>query len=162
MSLEALNVFHNNPNGLFLIIEGGAIDWAAHANQKGRVIEEEIDFNQAVESVNTWVEKNSNWGETLLIVTGDHETGYITGPGSDLTWKLLVNNGAGNVPEMEWHSDNHTNSLIPFYAQGTCAQLYALFEQHCDSVHGRYIDNTDLPKLIFSVGSPLLSLHKCT
>jgi alkaline phosphatase len=151
MSLGALNVLHNSPNGLFLMIEGGAVDWTAHANQKGRLIEEEIDFNQAVEAVNKWVEKNSNWGETLLIVTGDHETGYITGPGSDPTWKPLVNDGAGNVPGMEWHSDEHTNRLIPFYAQGAWAQLYVLCARHCDSIHGRYIDNTDMPKLIFSI-----------
>ena len=151
MSLGALNVLDSNSNGLFLMIEGGAVDWAAHANQKGRIIEEEIDFNQAVEAVNTWVEKNSNWGETLLIVTGDHETGYITGPGSDPTWKPLVNDGAGNVPGMEWHSYEHTNSIIPFYAQGAWAQLYVLCARHCDSIHGRYIDNTDMPKLILSM-----------
>ncbi len=151
MALGALNVLHNNPDGLILMIEGGAVDWAAHANQKGRLIEEEIEFNQAVEAVNTWVEQNSNWGETLLIVTGDHETGYITGSGSDPAWKPLVNYGAGNVPGMEWHSDEHTNSLIPFYAQGAWAQLYALRTRHYDRVHGRYIDNTDLPKLILSI-----------
>ncbi len=83
------------------MVEGGAVDWAAHANQSGRVIEEEIDFNHSVEAVVEWVEKNSNWGETLVIVTGDHETGYLTGPGSDPAWMPLVNNGAGYLPGME-------------------------------------------------------------
>ena len=46
------------------------------------MIEEAIEFERAVEAVLDWVQTNSNWGETLLIVTGDHETGYLTGPGS--------------------------------------------------------------------------------
>ena len=82
MSLAALNVLDNDPDGLYLMIEGGAVDWAAHANQSGRMIEEAIEFERAVEAVLDWVQTNSNWGETLLIVTGDHETGYLTGPDS--------------------------------------------------------------------------------
>ena len=122
MSPAALNVLDDNPNGFFLMIEGGAVDWAAHANQAGRTIEEEIDFNQAVEAVVDWVETNSNWDETLLIVTGDHETGYLLGPGSGPgtppVFNPVVNNGAGVVPGVQWGSGNHTNQLIPFFAKG--------------------------------------------
>jgi alkaline phosphatase len=135
MTIAALNVLDNNPNGLFLMVEGGAVDWAGHGNSPARVIEEEIDFNRSVEAVVDWVHRNSNWNETLLIVTGDHETGYLTGPGSgpddddptDLTpptWNPIVNNGTGNLPGMEWHSGNHTNSLIPFFAKGVGSELF--------------------------------------
>jgi alkaline phosphatase len=82
MSQVALNVLDNNRDGFFLMIEGGAVDWAGHDNQSGRLIEEEIDFNRAVEAVAAWIEKNSSWDDTLLIVTADHETGYLNGPGS--------------------------------------------------------------------------------
>ncbi len=82
ISRAALNILDEDPDGFFLIIEGGAVDWAAHDNQSGRMIEELIDFNQAVQSAVDWVNTHSNWAETLIIVTADHETGYLTGPGS--------------------------------------------------------------------------------
>lgn len=151
MTEGALNVLDNNENGFFLMIEGGAIDWAGHANQGGRVIEEEADFNKAVEAVNEWVKKNSNWGETLLIVTGDHETGYLTGPDSDPDWTSIINNGAGNMPGMEWHSTNHTNSLIPLFAKGDSARLLMDYADQTDPVRGTYLDNTEIAKLIQEV-----------
>jgi alkaline phosphatase len=43
MSMAALNVIDDDPDGLFLIIEGGEIDWSAHDNLSGRMIEEHID-----------------------------------------------------------------------------------------------------------------------
>lgn len=70
------------PEGFFLMAEGGAIDWAAHENAFGRLIEEQHDFDLAIEAVAAWVEKNSSWDDTLLIITADHETGYLCGPNS--------------------------------------------------------------------------------
>jgi len=151
MAQGALNVLDDDPDGLFLMIEGGAVDWAAHSNQSGRMIEEEIDFNQAVEAVVKWVKKKSNWRETLLIVTGDHETGYLTGPGSNPQWKPLTNNGKGKMPGMEWHSGGHTNSLIPYYADGNAARLFQSYATLRDPVRGRYLDNTSIAKVIFEV-----------
>ncbi len=78
----ALNVLDDNPKGFFLMVEGGAIDWAGHSNLSGRLIEEEGDFLDAVSAVIEWVDTQSSWNDTLLIVTGDHETGYLTGAGS--------------------------------------------------------------------------------
>ncbi|MFA7484947.1 MAG: alkaline phosphatase, partial [Phycisphaerae bacterium] len=65
MTKAALNVLGSNPNGFFLMVEGGAVDWAGHNNQSGRMIEEQVDFNKAVEAVIYWVGANSNWEETL-------------------------------------------------------------------------------------------------
>jgi alkaline phosphatase len=156
MARAALNILDENPNGLLLIVEGGAIDWASHSNRSGRVIEEEIDFNRTVEAVVKWVSRNSNWGETLVIVTGDHETGYLAGPDSGVGlhssfWKALINNGIGNLPGMEWHSRSHTNSLIPLYAKGCGAQLFKWSVNGHDPVRGYYIDNTDIAKVIFEL-----------
>ncbi len=149
MTKGALNVLDNDPDGFFLMIEGGAVDWAAHDNEAGRTIEESIDFNRAVEAVVKWVNAHSNWGETLLIVTSDHETGYLTGPGSDPAWRPLVNNGAGNLPGMEWHSGDHTNSLVPIYAKGDAGRLLRRYADQTDPVRGRYIDNTEVGLLCF-------------
>ena len=118
------------------------------------MIEEQIDFERAVEAAVLWVERNSNWGETLLIVTGDHETGYLTGPGSDPTWEPIVNNGAGNLPGMEWHSASHTNSLIAVFAKGDAARWIRRYADEDDPVRGPYVDNTEVAEVIFQAMEP--------
>ncbi|HLE16388.1 MAG TPA: alkaline phosphatase [Anaerolineales bacterium] len=151
MTKAALNILDDDPDGLFLMIEGGAVDWAAHSNQSGRTIEEQIDFDQAVEAVMEWVHTNSNWGETLLIVTGDHETGYLLGPGSNPTWEPIVNNGQGVLPGMQWNSPNHTNSLLPFFAKSDDARWFRGYATLTDPVRGKYLDNTSIAQVIFNV-----------
>lgn len=153
MTQAALNVLDNDPDGFMLMIEGGAVDWAAHANQSGRLIEEQIDFNHSVEAVIEWVQKNSNWAETLLIITADHETGYLTGP-MDLANPInvpVVNNGAGVLPGMQWNFGDHTNQLVPFYAKGSGATSFKLAADAIDPVRGAYLDNTDIARIIFEL-----------
>lgn len=154
MTIAALNILDDDPDGLFLMVDGGAIDWASHGNQSGRMIEEQIDFERSVEAVNEWVRKNSNWGETLLIVTGGHETGYLTGPGSDPTWEPIVNNGAGNLPGMEWHHNGHTNSLTVLSAKGNAGRLFHEYINGKDLERGPYVDNTSIADLIFYTMNP--------
>jgi alkaline phosphatase len=156
MTLAALNVLDDDPNGFFIMVEGGAVDWAAHASQSGRLIEEMNGFNKAVEAAIWWVNTKSNWNDTLVIVTADHETGYLTGPGSGPTdkgpvWNLLVNNGYSNLPGMEWHSGTHTNSLVPFFAKGRGAEQFRKTLDGKDPIRGRYIDNTDIANTIFAL-----------
>ncbi len=117
------------------------------------MIEEEIDFSNAVQAVVDWVEMNSDWSETLLIVTGDHETGYLTGPdsGPGPEWKPIVNNGAGNLPGMEWHSGSHTNSLLPFFANGVVSDIFFSYADEVDPVRGAYIDNIELAQAVFEL-----------
>lgn len=154
MTKAALNILDDDPDGLFLMIEGGAVDWASHANQSGRMIEEHIDFDNSVLAVVDWVAANSNWGETLVIVTSDHETGYLTGPGSDPSWMPLVNNGLGVLPGMEWHSGDHTNSLVPFYAKGDSSRVFKYLANEYDPVYGHYLDNTELAAGVLWVMEP--------
>ena len=162
MSKAAINILDNDPDGFFLMIEGGAVDWASHDSHSGRMIEERIDFDNAIDFVVNWVEQNSSWQETMLIITGDHETGYLTGPGSgddDLldeggisaVWTPLVNNGKGQVPDMKWHSEGHTNQLIPFYAIGAGSEYFHDYAVGIDPVRGKYIDNADIGEVILSL-----------
>jgi alkaline phosphatase len=156
MTTAALNVLDNDEDGFVLMIEGGAVDWAGHANQTGRLVEEQVDFVKSYEAVNEWVRENSNWGETLLIVTGDHETGYLTGPGSGEfdggpIWTPIVNNGLARQPGVQWNSGDHTNSLIPFFAKGSAAHYFKGFAAETDPVYGAYIDNTDIAELGFAL-----------
>ena len=149
MTKAALNVLDNNKKGLFLMVEGGAIDWAGHANQLGRNIEEMNDFNNAVDSVIEWVNTNSSWGETLLIVTGDHETGFLSGSEGKLS--PVINNGAGAEPSVFWNSGNHTNQLVPLYAKGQGADLIKKYADEKDPVLGSYTDNSELFPVILDL-----------
>jgi alkaline phosphatase len=150
MTRAALNILDGDPEGLFLMVEGGAVDWASHANQSGRMIEEQIAFDQAVQAVVDWVEANSNWEETLVIVTGDHECGYLNGPGSDPTWEPIVNHGAGVLPGMAWYKTDHTNSLIPLFARGAAAGRFLEKADGLDPVRGLYLDNVEIAEVVMA------------
>lgn len=151
MTRAALNTLDNDPDGFVLMIEGGDVDWAAHEKTAGRTIEAELAFNEAVDAAITWIEKNGGWGETLLIVTGDHETGYITAPptadGASFPDKPLVNNGKGIVPGMVFNSNSHTNSLLPLFAKGCGAERFLKFVVGTDPVRGKYVQNTSIAKV---------------
>ncbi len=157
MTSAALNIVDDDPDGFFIIIEGGAIDWASENNQSGRMIEEEVDFNCAVEAVVNWVETNSNWNETLVIVTGDHESGYLTGLNSGIqyngesVWNPIENHGIGVLPGMEWHSIEHTNSLIPFFSKGPGSELFHQYADEIDPARGKYLDNVEIAEVLFSM-----------
>ncbi len=156
MSRGALNVLHQDEDGFFVMIEGGAVDWMGHANNMPRYIEEQIDFNLAIDAVIAWVEENSSWDETLLIITSDHECGGIWGegtwtnseggpvavdrsiealaaarfdPAEDVFNEFLVvqDRGAGNIPGYQFSSPNHTNDLVPLWAIGAGSDRFAEF-----------------------------------
>lgn len=156
ISMAALNILDDDPDGFFLMIEGGAVDWASHKNQPGRMLEEQIDFNKAVEAVMNWVNTNSSWNETLLIVTADHECGYLTGPNSGdapegPVWNEIANLGQGKMPGLEFNSKDHTNALVPFYSKGRGVALFKNAESNLDPIRGPYIDNTIIAKTIFQL-----------
>lgn len=155
MTRAALNVLDDDPDGFLVMIEGGAVDWAGHKNQSGRLIEEMIDFNKTVEAIVDWVEQNSSWQDTIVIVTSDHETGYLLGPRSGPQYGYvrndIVNKGQGNLPGMEWHSPTHTNSLVPLFAKGCGDELFNDCIDGNDPVKGPYIDNTDIAKVVFAL-----------
>lgn len=151
MTRAALNVLDNNKKGFFLMVEGGAMDWAAAQNKVGRLIEEQIEFDKTVEAVVKWVGSHGGWTRNLVIVTGDHETGYLLGPGSDPEWNKITSKGKGKIPDYEWHSDDHTNSLIAFYARGRGSSLFSKEVVGVDPIRKRYMDNTSVAKVIFKL-----------
>ena len=65
----------DNPNGFFIMVEGGKIDWACHANDAVATIGDMLDFDNAVGKALAFAETNP---DTLIVVTGDHETGGMT------------------------------------------------------------------------------------
>ncbi|MBO5647430.1 MAG: alkaline phosphatase [Kiritimatiellae bacterium] len=66
----------DNSNGFFMMAEGGRIDWAGHANDAATNVRETLAFDDAVKVALEFYEKHPK--ETLIVVTGDHETGGLT------------------------------------------------------------------------------------
>ena len=66
----------DNDNGFFMMVEGGKIDWACHANDAASTIQDTIALDNAVRKAVEFY--NEHPDETLIIVTGDHETGGLT------------------------------------------------------------------------------------
>lgn len=66
----------DNDNGFFMMVEGGKIDWACHANDATSTIADTIALDDAVGKALEFY--NEHPDETLIIVTGDHETGGLT------------------------------------------------------------------------------------
>ena len=65
-----------NPKGFFIMVEGGKIDWACHANDAAASIQDTLALDEAVAVAVNFYKKHSR--ETLIVVTGDHETGGMT------------------------------------------------------------------------------------
>jgi alkaline phosphatase len=65
----------DNPNGFFIMTEGGKIDWACHANDAATAIAEVLALDEAIARAVQYYEKHPR--ETLIVVTGDHETGGL-------------------------------------------------------------------------------------
>lgn len=76
LTKACLNNFQETAKkGFFMMVEGGKIDWAAHANDGGAVVKETIDFDQCIRLAYEFYKKHPN--ETLILVTADHETGGL-------------------------------------------------------------------------------------
>ena len=72
MTETALTVLSRNPEGFFLMVESGIIDWVEHDNDAGSLLHEMIRFDEALRALLNFVSDRS---DTLLIVTADHDTG---------------------------------------------------------------------------------------
>ncbi len=79
----------DNPKGFFVMVEGGKIDWMCHANDAATVIKEVLDFDKAVKVALEFQKKHPN--ETLIVVTGDHETGGLTLGFAGTGYKSYIN-----------------------------------------------------------------------
>jgi len=121
MTHTALNILDNDPDGFFLMVEGGRIDHAGHSNDIQRNIFETIEFSSAVQAAVNWTQTNPG---TFILVTSDHETGGLT---------VLKNNGQGKFPDVSWTTTGHTGANVPIYASGVNA----------DIISG-IMDNTDI------------------
>jgi len=66
----------DNPEGFFMMVEGGKIDWTCHANDAATAILNTLEFDRAIKVGYEFYRAHPE--ETLIVVTGDHETGGLT------------------------------------------------------------------------------------
>lgn len=118
--------------GFFLMIEGAKIDYAGHARCLPGSVIEMLSFDRAVAEALKFADSN---GETLVVVTADHETGGLTLIDGD--------ERTGRVMGL-YTTDDHTPAMLPVFAYGPGAETFC----------GAYF-NTEIPRRIKSlIGQP--------
>lgn len=116
-SMKGISLMNQNKNGFFMMIEGSQLDDYGHFNQLDLLMKETLDFDQTVGEVMKWAAKD---GETLVVVTADHETGGLT---------LVNGNKDEERVECCFSSKDHTGAMVPVYAFGPGAENFTgIFE----------------------------------
>ncbi|MFT5751169.1 MAG: alkaline phosphatase [Flavobacteriales bacterium] len=95
-----------NKKGFFLMVEGSQVDWAGHSNEAEYLTKEIIDFDNALGVVLDYAEKDGN---TLVIVTADHETGGFT---------LASDGGNYNTIKPTFSTGGHSGTMVPVFSYG--------------------------------------------
>ncbi len=110
MAMAAARIVEQGSAGFFLMIEGANIDKASHANHLERAVYETVEFDRTVRAVVEWATAR---GDTLVIVTADHETGGL---------RVIAGRGPGSMPEVVWSSRGHTGANVSIWAVGPGAE----------------------------------------
>jgi alkaline phosphatase len=143
MTNKSIEILSQNPDGFFLMVEGGRIDHAGHDNNEVNVALDTIAFDYSVDVALQYVQSHE---DTILIVTADHETGGLSVLNSNLNETLpsaafseernreLRIARANNV-SVSWSTGSHTDTPVPLYAYGKA------FE---NQTSGYVIDNIDI------------------
>ena len=123
----ALRFLQNDPDGFFLMVEGSQIDWGGHANDSDYIIEEVKDFDKVIHAAMDFAEKDGN---TLVIVTADHETG-----GYSLSAPTVFGRSDYGQILPSFSTKNHSASLVPVFAYGPGEHLFKGVYQNNDIFH---------------------------
>lgn len=106
-------------NGFFIMIESSQIDWGGHANNESYIISEFKEFSRTIDRVLDWAEKD---GETLVVVTADHETGGFTIQPGSTEDKLIT----------AFTSIHHSGDFIPVFAYGPGSEYFSGIYENTD------------------------------
>lgn len=112
MSLAALERLDADPEGFFLMIEGGRIDHAGHENNVERAIGETLGFDDTVAAVVEWAGERD---DVTILVTADHETGGL---------QVLEPSAQGAIPRVSWRWGSHTNASVYLFGQGPGTDVF--------------------------------------
>lgn len=120
--INFLNV-RADQSGFFMMIESSQIDWGGHANNQEYILSEFQEFDQLLGKVLDWAEQD---GETLVVVTADHETGGFTIHHESTMDSLITN----------FTSTKHTGDFIPVFAYGPQSEKFSgLYENN--AIYGK-------------------------
>jgi alkaline phosphatase len=122
----AIEQLSHNEKGFFLMVEGSQIDWAGHDNDNEYMIAEVLDFEKTIEVALDFAEKDGN---TLVVVTADHETGGFT-----LSASHDSQTGREDYREIEptYATGGHSATLIPVFAFGPGSEEFNGIYQNSD------------------------------
>lgn len=104
--------------GFFLMVESSQIDWSCHANQVEPLYSELEDFDKTIEQI---LQFAKNDGETLVIVTADHETGGMG-----------LNGGTPRMLNPKFTTNGHTAVMVPVFAYGPKSELFRGIYENTD------------------------------
>jgi len=108
----ALGSLDENPNGFILMIEGSQIDWAGHDNEASYLLKEMSDFSTAISACLDFADSDGN---TLIIITADHETSGMAIEDGESDGKNL---------KLNFSSTQHTAGVVPVFAKGPGEELF--------------------------------------
>lgn len=99
MTAAAIDFLSKKDSGFFLMVEGGAIDWACHSNDAATAFAEVVDFDSAVALAYDFYLRHPD--ETLIVVTADHETGGLAMGNKDYRLRFdLIRGQQCSQPEL--------------------------------------------------------------
>ncbi|MFC2711106.1 alkaline phosphatase [Hoylesella oralis] len=119
-ALKGMNLMNQNKNGFFMMIEGSQLDDYGHFNQLDMLMKETLDFDRTVGEVMKWAAKD---GQTLVVITADHETGGMTVHGGNLESGTVVCN---------FSTKDHSGTMVPVYAFGPGSEQFTGFMDNTD------------------------------
>lgn len=114
-SLKGIDLLNQNKNGFFMMIEGSQLDDYGHFNQLDMLMQETLDFDQTIGAVMKWAAAD---GQTLVVVTADHQTGGPTVLGGDYH--------TGTV-QVNFSTRDHSGTMVPVYAFGPGSENFTGF-----------------------------------
>ncbi|MEZ4985481.1 MAG: alkaline phosphatase [Saprospiraceae bacterium] len=126
-TMKAISFLSQNKKGFFLMVEGSQIDWAGHSNSGKELVQEVLDFDKAVGAALDFAAKDGN---TLVVVTADHETG-----GFALSAPIVFGRGDYNHIQPTFSTGGHTAALIPVFAFGPGAERFMGTYQNNEIYH---------------------------
>lgn len=121
LALQFLAKDEENPN-FFIMIEGSQVDWGGHANDGEYLVSELIDFDDAVGKALDFAEKDGN---TLVIVTADHETGGFTLASTSKHREDGSSYSDYNEISFSFSTGGHSATLVPVFAYGPGSQEFS-------------------------------------
>lgn len=121
--IKSIDLLHKNKKGFFIMTEGAQIDYGGHANDLNYAVAEMLDFDQTVAAALKFADED---GETLVVVTADHETGGLS---------LLDTNMAKGSLRGNFSTNDHTNIMVPVFAYGPGAENFMGVYQNNEIFH---------------------------